>query len=165
MPATNRRDDADRTGFDDTRNYLGAAVGRILPATLAHWAVTVSVTTDATTYAVGESVEITVQLRNRLPVPVEVITRTRRPWGWRVDGILEASDERRYVRAAPTTIGFRAGETKRATVRWDGRIRRVNENGLDRSIPADPGEHVIAAFLPVEDPTPQHEAETRIRIR
>ena len=52
----------------------------------------ISVTTDATTYAVGDPVEITVRLRNRLPVPVEVVTRTRRPWGWRVDGLLEASD-------------------------------------------------------------------------
>lgn len=165
MSSTNRRDDADRTGFDDTRNYLSAAFGRILPATLAHRAVTVSVTTDAATYAVCEPVEITVQLRNRLPVPVEVVTRTRRPWGWRVDGVLEASDERRYVRAAPTTVGFRAGETKRTTVQWDGRVRRVTEDGLDRSVPAAPGEHVISAFLPVEDPAPRHEAETRIRIR
>ena len=158
-------DSDDRTGFDDTRNYLGAAFGRILPATLAHRAVTVSVTTDAATYAVCEPVEITVQLRNRLPVPVEVVTRTRRPWGWRVDGVLEASDERRYVRAAPTTVGFRAGETKRTTVQWDGRVRRGTEDGLDRSVPAAPGEHVISAFLPVEDPAPRHEAETRIRIR
>ena len=165
MPATNRRDGADRTGFDDTRNYLSAAVARVVPAALAHRGVIISVTTDATTYAVGDPVEITVRLRNRLPVPVEVVTRTHRPWGWRVDGLLEASTERRYVRETPTAIGFRAGETKRATVRWNGRVRRVNETGLDRSVPADPGEHVISAFLPVEDPASRHEAETRIRVR
>ncbi|WP_281195190.1 hypothetical protein [Halorubrum sp. F4] len=155
----------DRTGFDDTRNYLSDALGRVVPGRLARRAVTLEVETGRTEYARGEPVEITVRLRNRLPVPVELETTTRRQWGWRVDDVLEASDERRYVRSEPGAVGFRAGETKVATTTWNGHFRRENETGLDRSVPADRGEHVVSAFLAVADPEPHHEDSTRIRIR
>lgn len=156
---------ADRTGFDDTRNYLSDALARLVPGRLARRAVAVEVETDGTEYAVDDPVEITVRLRNRLPVPVELETTTRRQWGWRVDGVLEASDERRYVRSEPGAIAFRAGETKVATATWNGRFRRENGTGLDRSVPADRGEHTVSAFLAVADPAPHHEDSTEIRIR
>jgi hypothetical protein len=161
-----RHDDStDRTGFDDTKNYLSDALGRIVPGWLARRAVTLAVETDRTKYARGDPVEITVRLRNRLPVPVELETTTRRQWGWRVDGVLEATDERRYVRADSGAVGFRAGETKVATATWNGRFRREGGTGLDRSVPADRGEHTISAFLAVADPEPHHEDSTRVRIR
>ncbi|WP_128905989.1 hypothetical protein [Halorubrum amylolyticum] len=155
----------DRTGFDETKNYLTDAVSRIAPRWLARRAVDVDVRTDRAEYDAGDPVEITVRLRNRLPVPVEVATVGRRRWGWRVDGVLEATDEPRYVRDDPDSVSFRAGETKTATVTWTGRFRRSNADGLDRSVPADRGEHVVSAFLPVDDPAPRHEDSTRIYIR
>ncbi|WP_280586517.1 hypothetical protein [Halorubrum sp. Boch-26] len=158
-------DSDDRTGFDETKDYLSAAVSRFVPRWLARRAVTVDVGTDRAAYDAGDPVKITVRLRNRLPVPVEVVTPTRRPWGWAVDGVLEATDERRYVREESTAVAFRAGETKTATVTWNGRFRRGNADGLDRSEPADRGDHTVSAFLCVADRRTHHEDATEIRVR
>ena len=155
----------DRTGFDGTRNYLSDALGRVVPGRIARRAVTIEVETDRAEYARDDPVEITVRLRNRLPVPVELETTTRRQWGWRVDGVLEAIDERRYVRSEPGAVAFRAGETTIATVTWNGRFRRENGTGLDRSVPADRGDHTVSAFLAVADPEPHHRDSTEIRVR
>jgi hypothetical protein len=161
-----RQDSENTTGFEDTKNYLSDALGRIIPKRVARRAVTVEVETDQTEYARGEPVAITVRLRNRLPAPVELETTTRRRWGWRVDGVLEASDERRYLRDEPGVIGFRAGETKVATATWNGRFRRTADtDGLDRSVLAEPGDHTVSAFVPVPDADERHEDATQIRIR
>ena len=154
----------DRTGFDETRNYLSDALGRVVPRSVARRAIDVTVSTDAAEYAPDEPVAITVAIRNRLPVPIEVPTSTRRSWGWTVDGVLEATDERRYVRAEESALSLRAGETKRATATWNGRFRRTAEAGLDRSVRAERGEHTIAAFVPVPDADDRHEDATQIRI-
>lgn len=158
-------DSDDRTGFDETTNYLSAAVSRFVPRWLARRAVTVDVSTDRDAYDPGEPVEITVRLRNRIPLPIEVVTPTRRPWGWAVDGVLEGTDERRYVREESTALSFRAGETKSATATWNGRFRRENADGLDRSEPADRGDHTVSAFLCVADRRSHHEDAAEIRIR
>ncbi|VTT86879.1 unknown [Halorubrum sp. DM2] len=162
-----RRHDAstDRTGFDETKNYLSNALGRVVPRSVARRAVEVTVSTDAAEYAPDEPVAITVAIRNRLPVPVEVPTSTRRSWGWAVDGVTEATDERRYVRDEESALSLRAGETKRATATWNGRLRRTAGDGLDRSVRAERGDHTITAFVPVPDAGERHEATTEIRIR
>ena len=162
-----RRHDSqtDRTGFDETRNYLSEAVGRVVPRSVARRAVEVTVSTDAAEYAPDEPVAITVAIRNRLPVPVEVPTTTRRLWGWAVDGVTEATDERRYLPADESSLSLRAGETKRATATWNGRFRRTDDDGLDRSVRAERGDHTISVFVPVADADERHEDATQIRIR
>ncbi|TKX74652.1 hypothetical protein EXE46_08110 [Halorubrum sp. GN11_10-6_MGM] len=163
-----RRHDSrtDRTGFDETKNYLSTALGRVVPRAVARRAIDVTVSTDAAEYAPDEPVAITVSIRNRLPVPIEVPTTTRRSWGWAVDGVLEATDERRYVRAEESVLSLRAGETKRATATWNGRFRRTaGDGGLDRSVRPDRGEHTVSAFVPVPDADERHEDATQIRIR
>jgi hypothetical protein len=156
----------DRTGFDETTNYLTAALGRVVPHAVARRAVAVSVRTDADTYAPDEPVTIAVSIRNRLPVPIEVPTATRRRWGWAVDGVVEATDEQRYVRPERSTLSLRAGETRRVTATWNGRFRRTGgADGLDRSVPAEPGTHTVAAFVGVREPDGRHEDVTTIRIR
>lgn len=162
-----RRHDSqtDRTGFDETKNYLSTALGRVVPRAVAQRAIEVTVSTDAAEYAPDEPVAITVAIRNRLPVPIEVPTSTRRSWGWAVDGVTEATDERRYVRDEESALSLRAGETKRATATWNGRFRRTDDDGLDRSVRAERGDHTITAFVPVPDADERHEAVTQIRIR
>ncbi|QAU13321.1 hypothetical protein EKH57_11660 [Halorubrum sp. BOL3-1] len=155
----------DRTGFDETRNYLSDALGRVVPRAVARRAIDVAVRTDAAEYAPDEPVTINVVIRNRLPVPVEVPTSTHRSWGWAVDGVTEATDERRYVRDEESALSLRAGETKRATATWNGRFRRTADEGLDRSVGAERGEHTISVFVPVPDADERHEAATQIRIR
>ncbi|MDB2224715.1 hypothetical protein DJ83_09675 [Halorubrum ezzemoulense] len=156
----------DRTGFDETKNYLSTALGRVVPRAVARRALEVSVSTDAAEYAPDEPISITVIIRNRLPVPIEVPTTTRRSWGWAVDGVLEATDKRRYIRGEESSLSFRAGETKRATATWNGRFRRTaDDGGLDRSVRADRGDHTISVFVPVPGADERHEDATQIRIR
>lgn len=138
----------DRTGVDESRNYLGALLGRFVPQWLARRAIRVRVSTDRDRYAYGEPVRITVELHNRLPVPVEVETPGLRLWGWTVDGELEASDEPRFASDRASSLSFRPRERKRIHRRWDGRFKRAGEP--TRWVAADPGEHEIAAFLAVE---------------
>lgn len=154
----------DRTGFDTTKNYLTDALATFVPNWLARRAVSVSVSTDKEVYEQGEPVEITVRFKNRLPVPIEVPTPRQRRWGWAVDGVLEATDEKRYVRGKPLTFGFRAGETRTVTATWNGYFRRQNGADLDRSECADRGEHTITAFLAIHDDGERPTDSTRIRI-
>lgn len=155
------REEPDRTGLDDSRNYLGGFLGRFVPQRLARRAVRVRVSTDRDRYAPGEPVEITVEFHNRLPVPIEVETPRLRLWGWTVDGELEASDERRYESDARGTLSFRSRERKRVRKRWDGSFKRSGDP--TRWVPPEPGEHEIAAFLDVDAPG-RPEDRTTIRI-
>ncbi|HKJ59500.1 MAG TPA: hypothetical protein VKA37_09730 [Halobacteriales archaeon] len=155
------RDEPDRTGLDESRNVLGSVVGRFVPQWLARRAVAVAVSTDRDRYAPGEPVLLTVEFRNRLPVPIEVETPRHRLWGWTVDGELEASDERRYAGEASGTLSFRPRERKRIRRRWDGRFKRSGEP--TRWEPAEPGEYEIEAFVAVDAPNRPAD-RTTIRI-
>lgn len=123
----------------------GLGLERLVPAAVARRAIDVAVETDRAVYARGDPVEISVTFRNRLPLPVDVPTPRQRPWGWRVDGELEATDERRYVRDRPSSVSFRAGERKRATVTWNGRLERTGDR--HESVVPEAGEYEIEAFV------------------
>lgn len=156
--------DADRLGFDETKNYLTDAVAKVVPNALARRAVAVRVSTDRTAYEVGEPVTIHVEFKNRLPVPVRVPTPRQRRWGWEVDGMLEATEERRYVSETPGTFQFRAGERKRFSVEWNGHFRRSEDDGMDVSRPASRGDHRITAYLAITVDGSRPEDSTTVRI-
>jgi hypothetical protein len=84
-------------------------------------------------------------MRNRLPVPVELATEGPRIWGWTVDGLLEASDERYYASDRPNSISLRAGEALTLERTWDGRFKRTGSP--TRWVEAEPGEHELGAFV------------------
>lgn len=155
------REEPDRTGFDESPNYLGALVGRLLPQWLIRRAVSVRVRTGRDRYAPGEPVDLTVEFRNRLPVPVDLETPRLRLWGWSVDGELEAGDERRYESETPGALSFGPRERKRVHRRWNGSFRRSGEPTTWE--PAAPGEHEIAAFVALEGPD-RPEDRTTVRI-
>lgn len=154
-----RRSSSDRYGFDDNRNYVAAVLEKFVPQSLARRALCVSVETGKRRYDLGESIKITAEFTNRLPIPIAVRTPRQRLWGWRVDGELEASDETRYSRATPNTFVFRPRERKRVDWRWDGRFRRTNER---RWVTADPREYDIDVFVATEEAQPS--ATTTVRI-
>lgn len=138
--------DSDSLGFEENRNYVGSALGALVPQALANRMVTVSVETDRKTFAVGEPVSFTVTIRNRLPVPVAAETTQNRLWGWTIDGELEASDEPRLRNENANAISLRASERKRITREWNRRFRRTRE-GRTRWEPASPGTHELGVFL------------------
>jgi hypothetical protein len=151
--------EADEFGFDRDPSVFTRGFEKLVPGRLARWALDVSVETDRETYRVGETVQITISISNRLPVPVEVPIDGRRIWGWSVDGFVDATDEPLYEPRRPRSFSLRAGETRTFTRAWRGRIKR---NGTPtRWEEALPGEHEIVAFVSTEPPTRD---STRIKL-
>ena len=147
---------------DGSRYTTARFLAALVPAAVRRRAIAVSVETDRDVYARDDPVEITVEFKNRLPVPVEVPTPRQRRWGWTVDGELEASDERRYVRERPSSFSFRGGERKRATITWNGRFERTE--GRHESVVPDPGEHEIRAFVATHEDRYRPSDSTTIRL-
>ena len=162
-PGDATREVEDRFGLDADENpdHLGRLIGFFVPQRLARRAVDVTVVTDRDRYAAGDPIDLTIDFRNRLPVPVTVETPTPRLWGWAVDGLLEASDEprRRLRDVGDGQLSFRSRERKRVRRRWDGRIKR--DGDPTRWEPAT-GDVEISAFLAVDGRRPA--GETTIRI-
>lgn len=166
MSQPRHRTDDDRFGFDETTNYLTSALSKLVPNWLARRAVTVSVDTPKDRYRRGEPVDIVVEFKNRLPLPISVPTAGRRLWEWRVDGVLEATDEPRYVDRSPGSFGFRGGERKRVVNRWNGHFRRTEGvDGLPTSEPATPGDHTISVSLSTADRGDRPADTTTITVR
>lgn len=119
----------DRYGLDKETNpnHLASVAGKFVPQWLARKGLAVCVRTDRERYDQRDPVEITIEIRNRLPLPVTVATPRRRLWGWSVDGYLEASDETRYVDGQAGAFEFRGRECKRFVREWDGRIKHEGE--------------------------------------
>lgn len=146
--------EADRFGLDEETNpnHLRNLIAKFVPQSLARKGLGISVSTDRERYARGETVEIVIELRNRLPVPVSIVTPAQRLWGWTVDGYLEASDESRYDVPAAGTLEFRGWERKRFVRRWDGRIKHVGETSHWEQLT---GDVEIAAFVALEGDRPR----------
>ena len=142
-PRSDRKPDP--FGFDEPTNVFTRGISQIIPQWLARKSVTVSIQTDKQQYVVDESIEITIQIRNRLPVPIRVLTTQKRVWGWEVDGLVDASEEVYYQPESQNVIELRAGETKTHTVSWNGRIKRTDDR--THWEPLSRGTHTVSAFI------------------
>jgi len=143
----------------DSDGFVSRLCRALVPATVARLALSVSVAVEGERYERGEPVEFTVVVRNRLPVPVRLEIDGKLLWGWRVDGLLEASDEPRYVPEDSRALELDALEARRFEQHWDGRFKRAGDP--DRWIDPDPGEHEIEAFVATAPPVT---GSARIRI-
>ncbi|MFP4625519.1 MAG: hypothetical protein ACLFNI_02865 [Natronomonas sp.] len=131
-------------------NILTRGLSGFVPQAVATRGVTISIETDRDAYDVGDTVDITVTIRNRIPFPIEVVTTGQRIWGWRVNDLLEASDETLYEPTTPRRFSMQARETITVDIEWDGRFKR--DGSPTRWEPADAGEHEIDVFLAVDPP-------------
>ena len=163
MDSRRHHSDTDDLGFDESHSRTVEILGSLVPYWIARRAVTVSVRTDRDRYDRGEPVEITVDFENRLPVPLEIPTPKRRRWGWRVDGELEASDQRRYTRPNPSVFRFAGGERKRIEFTWNGRLERTGE--VHEWVLPDPGDHEIEVFVATHEDCYRPSDATTITIR
>lgn len=162
---TDRGDgDGDRLGFDQTENELTDLLGRFVPQWLAQRAVDVDLTVPAREFPLGDPVPFTVEIRNRLPVPVTVRTPTRRLWGWAVDGELEASDEHAYAGDTAGEFSLEGGDVLRIDREWSGRFKRTGRPG-DRTehVLPDRGVHELSAFVATDDPRPRDSVEVELQ--
>ena len=150
-------------GLDYQGNVVSRGLGKLVPIPIARRAIDVSVSTDRDVYDRDTEVPITVEFRNRLPVAVSVPTPTQRRWGWTIDGHLEGSEERRFVRQVPASFPFRAGQRRRFEVIWNGRIRRTG--AIDESVVPPAGEYEITAYLAAHENRYRPSDQTTVSVR
>lgn len=121
---------------------------RLVPNALRNWAVSIRIVTPREVYTAGESVPFEVRMKNVLPIPVTIETRSPLLWTWHVDGARAGSRL-----DSPDPVGdepgfhFDRGERKRFRKRWDGMFQ-ISENEW---VPAAPGEYTIGAGVNVDD--------------
>lgn len=144
-PRQPRDDDLDPLGMDEGGD-LARWLGSFVPQEVARRGLGVRVSTDRPSFAPGETVEVTVEIRNRLPLPVSLAIEGKRLWGWSVGGRLDASEEALHASEAQRRLDLRGFETRRLEVEWNGRFKRPGSP--TRWVPADPGEYEIRAFVP-----------------
>ncbi|WP_224333887.1 hypothetical protein [Haloprofundus halobius] len=138
-------DREDRYGFDEGGGSLAERLGAFVPQSLVRRGLSIRVTTGRRRYERGDPVELTIAIRNRLPIPVTVATPRRRLWGWTVDGLLEGSDEPRYLSDNPGSLAFGPKETKVIEQTWSGRLKRVGDR-TTWELP-ERGVHEVGAFV------------------
>ena len=127
----------------------GAWTRRLVPTWFRHRAISLSIRVPKTEFEAGERVPFEVTMKNAMPFPVTLATRSPVLWTWSVDGFEEASKV--SVRDPPdhrAGFEFDRGERKRFRKHWDGMFR-VSESEWE---PVDPGEYTLGAAINVEDP-------------
>lgn len=136
---------------------------RVVPHRLRYRAISLAVSTPRTAFSPDEPIPFTVTMRNRLPIPIVLRTRSPLLWTWSVDGQTDASRVTRYDPPdEPGQLRFDRGERKRFRKEWR-QLFRVSEAEWE---PADPGEHTITARVNVSDAAARGlAAETTVRIR
>lgn len=152
-----RSDEIDPFGMDEAKQSLWSrsfglvlpgSVQSLLPTFLAKRGLSVSVSTDRDTIAVGEPIEITIEIVNRLPISIAVPIEGKQLWGWTVDGLEAAREEARYSSASRSELKLEGRERRRHVRRWDGTFRRDGDPA--RWVDAAPGSYEITAYVPVE---------------
>ncbi|MFB6228993.1 MAG: hypothetical protein ABEH88_10625, partial [Halobacteriales archaeon] len=127
----------------------GALTQRFVPTRLRHWSVSIDVSTPRSEYPAGTSIPFAVEMKNAMPFPITITTRSRLLWQWDIDGVPEASHvEVRDVPDGEVGFEFDRGERKRFRRRWNGMFRQSTSEWE----PAAPGEYTIGAGINVTDP-------------
>lgn len=120
---------------------------RLVPNWLGRRAISVDVSTPRAEYPPGATVPFRVTMRNAMPVPITVRTRSPVLWTWNVDGVTGAS--RVSMRDPPEESGeirFGRGERKRFEKRWEQLLRVSPSEWED----VGPGEYAIGVGLNVD---------------
>ncbi|ELY71024.1 hypothetical protein [Natrinema versiforme] len=117
------------------------------PLAIRHRGISVDVSTDKRRYERGESVEITVEFRNRFPFPIRIRTESPNRWYWTVDGLRNASRVPQAVPDRPAAFSFARGERKRFRREWPQRIQVTDEEWES----VDPGTYTIGAGISRSD--------------
>lgn len=160
--APSERDGSERP--QAARSINSTALSRwLIPTRLRQWAISCSISTPRSEYPVGTSVPFTVTMKNVMPFPITIPTRSPQVWVWSVDGSTEAS--RVPVRNPYDETGqfrFDRGERKQFNKWWNGMFR-VSDSEWQ---PAPPGEYRIEAAVNVEAAAEKGlSSETTVRIR
>lgn len=161
-----RRDDDDPFSPNESDGGAGSHVNwanlshALFPASLRPHAIAVDVETDRERYASDEPVRFRATFRNRLPVPVSLVTETPVRWSWAVDGLVEASEVYEPPPATRTRFDFDRRERKRFHRSWPQRVREAR----DEWRAAEPGEHTLSVSIGAVDGADRLAAETTFTV-
>lgn len=140
-------DEDDRQHPQSARSADSSLLSRwLVPRRVRRWAISLSIETPQTEYPTGTQVPFAVTMRNALPIPITLQTRSPILWSWTVDGLTEASHVDQYD--PPDEVGklhFERGERKRFPGHWTGNFR-VSKREWE---PATPGEYTLGAGINV----------------
>lgn len=157
------REDGKNVEPQAIRSINGAAWSRrLIPNRLRHYAISLDVETPKTEFSPDEPVAFRVTMRNSMPFPITIETRSPLLWNWYVDDVEEASHVP-LQNPPEESRGFRfdRSEVKQFTRRWQQTFR-ISESEWE---PAEPGEYTITAALNVPDPAAKGlAAETTVRL-
>ncbi|MFP4529812.1 MAG: hypothetical protein ACLFNC_00820 [Halodesulfurarchaeum sp.] len=153
-----RRDDEDPFSPNERRDrsttpismrlFPSKAIGRaFVPLWLRNRAISVDIRTPRDTYPLGTEVPFLVSMKNSLPVPITIPTRSAVLWTWDVDDVTEASHVRRDPPTDNRGFTFERGERKTFRKRWFQTFR-VAESEWE---PATAGTYTIGAGINVEN--------------
>lgn len=126
--------------------YINSAVwsDRLVPHVIRRRAVSVQVSTPDQEFEPGQEIPFVVKMRNPLPLPLTLKTRSPLVWTWSIDGLREAS--RVPLQNPPEEVSrfrFDRGETRTFHKSWSGMFR-VSEREWE---PADPGEYTLSVSI------------------
>lgn len=120
----------------------------LVPGWLRNRSIAVDVSTPREEYPIGVDVPFVVTMKNVMPFPITLPTRSAVLWTWDIDGVTEASHVR--LRDPPTDkhgFRFERGERKSFRKRWTQTFR-VSRSEWE---PVSTGEYTIGAGLNVDD--------------
>lgn len=154
-----RRDDDDPFSPNEQRDRSGTPLAMrlfpsktlgstLIPGWLWNRAISIDIQTPQEEYPLGTDVPFVVTMKNGLPLPVTIPTRSSIVWTWEVDGVTEASHVE--LRNPPTEnqgFTFERGERKAFRKRWTQTFR-VAESKWER---ATAGEYTLGAGINVEN--------------
>jgi len=155
-------DEDDRQRPQSARSVDSSLLSRwLVPQRVRRWAISVSIATPSDEYPLGTAVPFEVRMKNELPIPVTLSTRSPVLWSWTVDGLPEASHIDQYDPPDETgRLHFDRGERKRFSGRWSQRFR-VSKREWE---PATPGEYALGATVNVDGAASGLSDEITIRL-
>jgi len=155
-------DEDDGTRPQSARSVDSSLLSRwLVPQRVRRWAISVSIATPQEEYSIGDAVPFEVQMKNELPIPVTLSTRSPVLWNWSIDGLTEASHVAQYD--PPDEAGklhFDRGERKAFSGQWP-QMFRVSKREWE---PATPGEYTLGATVNVDGADGRLSDEVRIRL-
>ncbi|SDJ95970.1 hypothetical protein [Natronorubrum texcoconense] len=134
----------------------------ILPNGLSRRAISIDVSTPRDEYPLDAAIPFRVTMRNSMPFPITIPTRSPLLWTWDVDGVTDASHVPLHDPPdEPDSLVFDRGERKQFTKQWQ-QLFRVSDSEWE---PAEPGEYTIGAELNVENAVEKGlRGETTVRL-
>lgn len=121
----------------------------IVPERIRNQALTISIQPMQSELYPREPLSVEIRMENKLPIPVDIETRSPIAWKWAVNGWVDAD---RYSKVSPDQdsryLSFDGNEQKRYSRTWHQLVRISKREWAH----VNPGTHELACWINVENP-------------